>query len=168
MRSTVHVLFVSCENAARSILAEACLNQLGGGRFKAFSCGMPGLAGGTVHPAVLEVLASAQIPADGVFSKPCDNFTRNGAPRMDFVIALDPDSVLQHPRWPGQPMTAVWSYPAILSGGRADLDIKRLALHTLYSLRRRLELLIALPMHGADRAALRDDIRDMAYMGHAA
>lgn len=168
MPSTIQVLFVSCENAARSILAEACLNQLGGGRFKAFSCGMPELTGGSVHPAVLEVLASAQVPTDGLSSKPWHNFTRNGAPRMDFVIALDPDSVAQHPRWPGQPMTAVWSYPAVLSPGRADMDVKRLALHTLYSLRRRLELLIALPMHGADRTALRDDIRDMAYMGHVA
>jgi hypothetical protein len=85
---------------------------------------------------------------------------------MDFVIALDPASVDQHPSWPGQPVTALWSYPAILSPGGNDSDMRPLALQTLYSIRRRLELLIALPMHGPDRTALRDDIRDMAYMGH--
>jgi len=38
------------------------------------------------------------------------------------------------------------------------------AIQTLYSLRRRLELLVNLPLHGPDRAAVRADVRDLARL----
>lgn len=160
----INVLFVSCANAARSILAEACLAQLGKGRLRAFSCGVPGMAGGPVPRAVLDALQAAGIPVNGLHGKSWNQFTRLGAPKMNFVISLDEATVRQHPHWPGQPDTAAWNTPAILTPGRADAEVQALALQTLYSLRRRLELLVALPMHGVDPAALRSDIRDMAHM----
>jgi arsenate reductase len=166
MRLTTHVLFVSSENTARSILAEACLNQLGKGRFRAFSCGSPEQIGGPVPPFILDVLTTAQIPIDGLQSKSWTEYTRIGAPRMDFVIALDQTTVHLHPRWPGQPVTALWNYPAVLYSGGTDVAMRPVALQTLYSIRRRLELLVALPMHGIDSTALRDDVRDMAHMNH--
>jgi len=83
---------------------------------------------------------------------------------MDFVISLDEVTTGQHPSWPGQPDTAVWGSPAVLLPNIDDSELKVISLQALYSLRRRLELLVALPMHGIDRDALRGDIRDMAYM----
>lgn len=161
---SINVLFVSCENAVRSILAEACLNHLGNGRLRGFSCGVPGHTVGTVSETVLGVLKAAGMPTENLSSKPWDSFTRNGAPRMQFVIALDEGSVARHPCWPGQPVTAVWHYPAILGPGGDSADIQPVALQTLYSLRRRLELLVALSQHGTSSTDLRSDIRDMAHI----
>ena len=160
----ITVLFVSRENAVRSILAEACLTQLGKGRFKALSCGVPGQTDRPVPQAVLDVLAASAIPSKGLHAKSWTDFIRSGAPRLNFVISLDAATVSLHPSWPGQPDTALWSCAPVLTEDHAVSDLKPVVLQTLYSLRRRLELLVALPMHGLDRAALHSDIRDMAYM----
>ena len=164
MSAPITVLFVSHQNAVRSILAEACLNQLGKGRFKAFSCGVPGQTDSPVPQVVHGVLAACAFPSKDLHAKSWNDFVRIGSPRLNFVIALDESTVGFHPSWPGQPDTALWSCPPVLRAGYTDYDLKPAALQTLYLLRRRLELLVALPMHGFDRSALRSDIRDLAYM----
>ena len=82
---------------------------------------------------------------------------------MDLVITLDAGVQTLQPNWPGQPDAALWAYPDIAADKKAE-QVGHDALHVLYSLKRRLELLINLPLHGADRTALRDDLRDMAHM----
>jgi protein-tyrosine-phosphatase len=160
----ITVLFVSRENAVRSILAEACLTQLGKGRFKALSCGVPGQTNRHIPEEVLEVLSASAISSKGLHTKSWNDFVLSGAPRLNLVISLDAATVSLHPSWPGQPDTALWSCAPVLTENRSVNDLKPLVLQTLYSLRRRLELLVALPMHGLDRSALRSDIRDMAHM----
>jgi arsenate reductase len=161
---SITVLFVSRENAVRSILAEACLTQLGKGRFKAMSSGVPGQTDKPIPQAVLDVLTASAIPSKGLYAKPWTDFSRSGAQRMDFVISLDVATVDLHPSWPGQPDTALWGCLPVLAADRTDIDLRPLCLQTLYLLRRRLELLVALPMHGLNRSDLRSDVRDMAYM----
>ena len=161
---SISVLFVSRENAVRSIVAEACLNHLGKEKFKAYSCGVPGLASKPVPEPVLSVLASSALPFKDFYGKPWTDFIRSGAPHLDFVISLDSATVRSHPSWPGQPATALWSCLPVLTENFSESKFKITAQQTLYLLRRRIELLVALPMHGLDRSALRSDIRDMAHM----
>jgi arsenate reductase len=79
------------------------------------------------------------------------------------VITLDEATLQFQPIWPGQPDAALWDFPDIVALDNAD-DIDRAALQVLYALRRRLELLISLPLHGADPSAIRSDVRDLAHM----
>ena len=163
-RSVSNVLFVSCANACRSLLAEACLRHIGKGKFKVFSCGVPQQIADAPSSWTALALRTTGIPAEGLYCKPWTEFTRNGAPRMDFVIALDAATVALHPMWPGQPETALWDYPALVEtkGRRADMALA--TVRTLVSLRARLELLVSLHSKSRSPADLRHDLRDLSYV----
>lgn len=113
------VLFVCRENSARSILAEALLNDLGGGRFIAFSAGSH--PSGRVHPLALETLRHFKIPSNGFRSKSWSEFGTPDAAPLDMVITVC-DRVARErcPMWPGQPICAHWSIrdPAAIPGAR--------------------------------------------------
>ena len=163
MEKRIGVLFVSRRNSLRSVLAESCLMYLGGKKFRALSCGQPGHIALGVHPAAIGALTMASIPV--AFDTPRDwnALVRSGAPMVDFVITLDAELAQDLPRWPGQPDVAVWEYPDAASL-RSGEDAAVTAIRTLYSLHRRLEFLIALPLKSRDRAAVRSDLRDLAYL----
>jgi len=92
-------------------------------------------------------------------------FTRSGAPKMDFVIALDAETAGEHPLWIGQPETALWEYPAVVVRKKhSETDAGIAALHTLHSLRRRIELLVSLHSRVRSRSELRHDLRDLAHL----
>ena len=145
------VLFVSRENAARSLLAQACLRHFGQSRFKVYSCGVPGLSDGQPSDWALLTLKTAGMSIAGLHCKGWNEFTRNGARRLDFVIALDQETAYQHPRWPGQPETAVWAYAPLDARKDKSMDLGLATLNTLHSLRRRIELLVALQSRGVAR-----------------
>ncbi len=159
----INVLFLCTHNSARSILAEATLNHIGRGRFRAFSAGSSPRDNQQPNPLGLQVLRHAGIPVEGLRSKSWDEFAGDDAPHMDLVITVcDNAAGEQCPFWPGHPATAHWGYadPSALEGTDAQrLEAFRQTLHAIH---RRLELLMALPPGQVDKLILQTKARELA------
>jgi len=158
--TTYNVLFICTGNSARSILAEGLLNELGKGRFKAYSAGSH--PKGVVHPLALKELQNLHIPTDGFRSKAWEEFAAPDAPPMDFVFTVcDQAAGEVCPVWPGQPMTAHWGMPDPAAVEGAD-DAKAKAFKdTAITMKRRLELMMALPMASLGRLAIHKEVKDI-------
>jgi len=159
----LNVLFLCTHNAARSILAEALLNHLGGTRFRAYSAGSSPRENQQPNPLGLQVLAHAGIATKGLHSKSWDVFASSGAPQMDLVITVCDNAAGEVcPVWPGHPATAHWSY-ADPSEGDASEEHKREAFRlTLLAMKRRLELFVSLPEAKLHAALLQTSARALA------
>jgi protein-tyrosine-phosphatase len=155
--NSFNVLFICTGNSARSILAEGLMNSLSGGRFKAWSAGSQ--PSGVVNPLALRTLAGLHLPTEGLRSKPWDEFAAPGAPVMDFVFTVcDAAAGEVCPVWPGQPMTAHWGVPdpATVQGSEEEkLQAFRAVAITL---KRRIELLLALPIPKLEPLSLQREI----------
>jgi arsenate reductase len=155
-----NVLFVCTGNSARSVLAEAILNELGHDRFKAFSAGSTPT--GVVNPLTLETLASLRLPTDGFRSKAWGEFAQPDSPPLDFVFTVcDKAAGEVCPVWPGQPTTAHWGMadPAAVTG--TDEQRRKAFIDAAMLLKRRIELMLALPMDSLDELSLQKSVRDI-------
>lgn len=162
MSSRVYnVLFLCTGNSARSIMAEAILNQLGGGRFRGYSAGSQ--PAGTVNPHALDLLRRNHFRTDGLRSKSWDEFEQADAPVMDFVLTVcDKAAGEVCPVWPGQPMSAHWGVddPVKVQGSEEDV---RLAFTSAFmTLRTRVALLVNLPVEKLDRLTLQKELHSIA------
>jgi len=160
-----NVLFVCTGNSARSILAEAALNAMGRGRFRAFSAGSH--PAGTVNPLTTETLRRLNLPTEGYRSKSWDEFAQPGAPRMDFVFTVCDEAAGEAcPLWPGQPITAHWGVPDPAAVQGSDEVRRRAFYDTALTLRRRVELLLALPMERLDSLSVRRELKGIGSEVH--
>jgi arsenate reductase len=79
-----NVLFLCTGNSARSIIAEAILNKLGAGRFRAYSAGSD--PKGTVNPRTVKLLQGLGYDTAGLRSKSWEEFSK--APQFDFIFTV--------------------------------------------------------------------------------
>lgn len=164
MRSR-NVLFLCTGNSARSVMAEALLNVLGAGRFRAYSAGS--FPSGKVQPIAAE-LARAFGYDKPLRSKSWDEFAQADSPAIDMVITVCDNAAGEVcPIWPGQPLTAHWGVPDPASVDGSE-DERRRAFQSAWTmLRRRIELLLALPLDKLDRVATQRQLRDIAESASA-
>jgi arsenate reductase (thioredoxin) len=157
MAAHYNVLFLCTGNSARSIMAEAILNHKGKPVFTAYSAGSH--PSGGVRPEALKRLEMSHVPATALRSKSWDEFSRPGAPEMNFVFTVcDQAAKKTCPMWPGQPMTAHWGIPdpAAVKGSAAEID--RAFRDAFFILDRRINLFLALPVAALDRLALKKEL----------
>ena len=148
-----NVLFLCTGNSARSIMAEALIDQWGRGKFRGFSAGSH--PKGAVHPIALQLLQRLKLATEGLRSKSWDEFAAPGAVPLDFVFTVCDNAAGEVcPYWPGQPMTAHWGVPdpAAIEGTDAD---KWMAFRESFRLLdNRIKIFTSLPLASLDRIKL--------------
>ena len=157
------VLFLCTGNSARSIMAEAILNKVGAGKFRAYSAGSH--PKGAVHPESIRLLQGLGYDASRFRSKSWDEFTAPGAPDFDFVFTVCDNAAAETcPLWPGQPMTAHWGIPdpAAARGKAAEIA---LAFKDAYRmLNQRIGIFTSLPLRALDRLTLQNRLDEIGRM----
>ena len=148
-----HVLFLCTGNSARSILAEAYLQEHGADRFIAHSAGSH--PAGKVNPLALALLQSHRFDTSGLRSKSWDEFARPGAPALDFIFTVCDNAAGEVcPVWPGEPITAHWGVADPAAAQGSDEDRRRAFRKAFTELSTRINLMLALPIEKLDRQAL--------------
>lgn len=158
-RKPFNVLFICTGNSARSIIAEGLLNQLGKGRFVAYSAGSS--PKGTVNPHALQVLEKQGVSVANARSKSWSEFSGPDAPQLDFVFTVCDNAAGEVcPVWPGQPMTAHWGIDNPDTSTPEEATRKFMA--ATVALRRRIELFISLPLDKLDALSLKKELDAIA------
>jgi arsenate reductase (thioredoxin) len=160
-----NVLFLCTGNSARSIMAEAIINRVGGGKFRGYSGGSQ--PKGHIHPYAIELLGKLNYDLRDLRSKSWSEFARPEAPKLDFVFTVCDNAVAEIcPVWPGQPMTAHWGVPdpAEITGNEAEI---RLAFADAYRmLNNRISIFVNLPLSSLDTLTLQERIDAIGRTEH--
>ena len=155
-----NVLFLCTGNSARSIMAEAIMNQKGAPNFTAFSAGSH--PAGLVRPEALRQLESAHLSTAGLRSKSWDEFARPGAPHLDFVFTVCDNAANEVcPIWTGQPMTAHWGIPDPAAVKGTEEQVRKAFREAFFLLDRRISLFLSLPIATMDRLALKKELDEI-------
>lgn len=144
-------------------MAEAILNKLGAGKFRAYSAGSH--PKGKVHPETLRLLQSLGYDTSQFRSKSWSEFADPGAPLLDFVFTVCDNAAGETcPVWPGQPMTAHWGVPdpAEAMGNPAEIALAFKAAYRM--LERRIGIFVSLPLRSLDQLSLQHKLRQIGRM----
>jgi arsenate reductase len=156
----LNVLFLCTHNSARSIIAEAIMNRLGAGKFKAYSAGSQ--PSGKVHPYALDLLGQLNYDLSGLRSKSWEEFTAPEAPQLDFVFTVCDNAANEVcPVWPGQPMSAHWGLPdpSAAEGNESERHFAFADTHRM--LYQRIGIFTNLPLASLDKLSLQRRLDDI-------
>jgi arsenate reductase len=152
-----NLLFLCTANSARSLMAEAILNQFGRGRFIAYSAGSHPAS--EPNPDAMAYLRRNNVDTGKLRSKDWAEFARADAPRMDFVITVcDKAAGEVCPVWPGQPITAHWGVEDPVAVQGSDEQRQRAFADAYHILNRRISIFLSLPLEKLDRLALQQEL----------
>lgn len=152
-----NVLFICTANSARSIMAEAILNQLGVGHYRAYSAGSQ--PAGQVNPYAIELLQRNRFRTDSLRSKNWEEFAQPDAPAMDFVLTVCDNAAGEVcPVWPGQPMSAHWGVPDPAAVQGTEEEKQRAFSEAFITLNRRITIFLALPFDKLDKLSLQNEL----------
>ena len=161
-----NVLFLCTGNSARSIIAEAILNKVGTGHFRAYSAGSQ--PKGQVHPYTIDLLRKLNHDVAGFVPKSWHKFVQPDAPKLDFIFTVcDNTAEETRPAWPGQPMTAHWAVPDPAqetdAEGRqlAEAEMRAAFADTYRMLNNRIGIFVSLPLQKLDRLTVQKRLQEI-------
>jgi arsenate reductase (thioredoxin) len=163
VRKPYNVLFLCTGNSARSVIAEAILNKVGEGRFRAYSAGSQ--PKGEVNPQTIRLLAGLGYDTSGFRSKSWGEFAGSGAPEFDFIFTVcDSAAGEACPLWLGHPATAHWGIPDPAAVTGSDAQVAHAFNDAYRMLHRRISVFTALPLDSLDAASLKTKLRDIGRL----
>lgn len=160
------VLFLCTGSAARSLMAQTLLRDMGDARFEAFSAGTQPRS--APHPMTLEVLARNGHDTASLTSKHVSQYQSDTAPRFNFVITVcDAAANEECPAWAGAPFSAHWGLPdPVALQGMADTA--GAFQNTYNALRARIRAFAALPLTSLDPLALQQALDQIGQIPQGA
>jgi arsenate reductase len=156
----LRVLFVCTGNSARSQIAETILNRKGRGRFLAESAGSQPAE--RVNPLAIATLEGAGFFWTGHQPRGLDSVAGQ---EWDFVITVCDRAKESCPLFPGQPVIAHWGMPDPAAVTGTDAERRRAFDEALLVISRRIDLLLALPIHKLEKLALQRRVDEIGGAG---
>ena len=152
---TYNILFLCTHNSARSVLGEVLATQISNGRFVGYSAGST--PGGKVNPFAIEIAEKYNYDLSKLRSKSWDEYAQGDAPKMDFIITVCDNAAGEAcPFWPGKPATAHWGFPDPSQVQGSDLEKKAAFVEVMNGLKKRLDILAAMPLEKLDSMSLKE------------
>jgi protein-tyrosine-phosphatase len=150
-----NILFLCTHNSARSILGEALASTHPSGKLIGYSAGST--PGTSVNPIAADIAEELGMDRTLLRSKSWDEFGLAGAPKMDFIVTVCDNAAGEVcPFWPGKPATAHWGFPDPSQVQGTDLEKKAAFNEVKNGLKRRLDILAAMPLEKLDSISLKE------------
>lgn len=150
-----NILFLCTHNSARSVLGEALASTHPSGKFVGYSAGStPGMS---VNPIAADIAEELGMDRALLRSKSWDEFGLEDAPKMDFIVTVCDNAAGEVcPFWPGKPAAAHWGFPDPSQVQGTDLEKRRAFNEVKNGLKRRLDILAAMPLEKLDSMSLKE------------
>ena len=150
-----NILFLCTHNSARSVLGEALASTHQSGKFVGYSAGST--PGTSINPIARELALGMGYDENKLRSKSWDEYGLPDAPQMDFIVTVCDNAAGEVcPYWPGKPATAHWGFPDPSQVKGNDLEKKAAFLSVMNGLKRRLDILAAMPLETLDSMSLKE------------